>query len=92
MSQLLVELDGCSWGIWSVPGPVSSCNTWVRGSADMLRGIVTTSGPFLAKVTVVFKMTLVTSRSPFFSKGGELERRGKGSCRVTFSLGMDKKY
>lgn len=73
MSQLLVELEGCSWGLWSVRGPVSSCNMWLRGSTDMLRGIVTTSGPFLANVAVVFKMALVTSRSPFF-----FERWGAG--------------
>ena len=61
----------------------------------MLRGRFTKTGPvqpFLTGVTVACKVDLVTSRSPFFSKGGELERTIKGSCSITFSLGVDEDY
>lgn len=39
--QLLVELGGCSWGVWAVPVPVSGCHLWQGGFTDAVRNIFT---------------------------------------------------
>lgn len=84
---------GAVGGFWSVPVPVSSCNS--EGWLKRLEAFSQKLGPcshFSPELQLHVRWIWRLPGPRFLSKGVELERIIKGSCRVTFSLGMDEEY
>lgn len=93
---------GAVGGFWSVPVPVSGCNTRQRGLTEAVRSIFTRTGPvqpfltrglgFFLVVFCLFVVVVCFVVFFSFSKGVDLETIIKGSCGVTFSLATDEVY